>query len=129
MAPFSAEAIECIAQVTEGTPRMINVACDNALTEAYGDGAKIVERPHILDVCRDLQWQAPAPPLIEAPASSDAKEDAAIGDPNMSKPAPAAWANDSCPMSTLERYSVAAVAPSFLTRLRNKFRSPRTEIA
>jgi general secretion pathway protein A len=128
-APFSTEAIECIAEVTEGTPRLINVFCDNALSDAYADGAPRVERHHIIDVCRDLQWPAPVSRSIEAAPQTAA-------DPHLQTAKATAQATNSSGaldgyfMTTLERYSVPRAAhPSFLTRVRNKFRSPRTETA
>jgi general secretion pathway protein A len=123
-APFSAEAIDCIAQVTQGVPRMINVACDNALSDAFADGSPMVESRHIVDVCRDLQWPSPVPPTTEPVLQNQP-----ACEPATTQPPAATWAMDAYPMQTLERYRVAGVQPSFLARLRNKFRSPRTKTA
>jgi general secretion pathway protein A len=128
-APFSPGAIDAVAQVTKGTPRLINVACDNALSDAFAEGAPKVEARHIAEVCRDLQWPMPlatapeaAPQRPKAPMSSAHQ---AITRHDSAPP----WGPDAYPMKTLERYSVGAVQQSFLGRLRSKFRSPRTEPA
>lgn len=105
-APFSAEAVAVIAQETQGIPRLINVICDNALIDAFGDESALVEARHIIGACRDLQLSAPIsqhavlPPPVVAEAAVDA-----------------------FPLKTLERYSAAvAYRPSLIGRLRNRFR-------
>jgi general secretion pathway protein A len=116
--PFSAESIDCISQVTEGIPRRINVACDNALSDAFAEGSPIVEYRHVIDVCRDLQWPTPSLPVLgPTPASS------------VPPPPATTLVSNEYPMKTLERYNVDRTRPSLLARIRNKFRSPRTEIA
>ena len=120
-APFSAEAVAGIGQVTRGIPRLINVICDNALIDAFADESPIVEARHVLGVCRDLQLSAPVP-LVSLPV------------PQSSPPPPAlAFVPplDAYPMKTLERYSPAvARRPSLLGRFRSKLKStPRIETA
>jgi general secretion pathway protein A len=117
--PFSAEAVACISGASEGIPRLINVLSDNALIDAFAEGSRRVEYRHIAGVCRDLQWPLPAPAQAALPPV------ALPAEPPVSN-----WAMDAYPMKTLERYSAtSAHPPSLLSRLRNKFRSPRTEVA
>src|SRR5688572_12101577 len=123
-APFSTEAINCVAQVTQGIPRLINVACDNALSDAFADGAAIVEARHIIDVSRDLQWNLPISPVPQ-PVS----QIAATPHPPVPEPPAPPWVAEAYSLKTIERYSVDGVQPSFLARLRNRFKSPKAETA
>ena len=52
---FTAEAIQRIATYSKGTPRLINVICDNALLVAYSLNQKTVQVEVIEEVARDLQ--------------------------------------------------------------------------
>jgi general secretion pathway protein A len=67
--PFSAAAIDAIAAVSQGIPRLINAVCDNALTTAFGQGIRRVEESHILAVAKDLDLNLPikTPPAPIAP--------------------------------------------------------------
>jgi general secretion pathway protein A len=106
-APFSAEAVATIAQATRGIPRLINVTCDNALIDAFGDEAAIVEARHVMGACRDLQLSGPNPQKVVAAP----------------QPVAPVLPMDTYSMKTLERYSTAAARrPSLVGRLRNKFR-------
>ena len=119
-APFSAEAVAGISQSTRGIPRLINLICDNALIDAFGDGSAMVEARHVIGVCRDLHLSVPVPQL-SAPISQGAAPPQAIA---------TVLAIDAFPMKTLERYSTLAARPSLLGRLRGKFKSTqRIEIA
>jgi len=51
---FSAEAIRCIYQYTNGTPRLINTVCDNALLESYLDKTSKIDESIIQTVAVDL---------------------------------------------------------------------------
>jgi general secretion pathway protein A len=46
-APFSPEAVELAARVSQGIPRLINVVCDNALLVAFGEQSRVVEARHV----------------------------------------------------------------------------------
>lgn len=108
-APFSAEAVASIGQVTHGIPRLINVTCDNALIEAFADESGMVEAHHVNVVCRDLQLFLPVP-QVPAPAPQRAAA------PQATAPVPSM---DGDPMSMLERYSTApAQRRSMMGRLR-----------
>ena len=52
---FTPEAIQRIAIYSKGTPRLINVICDNALLVAYSLNLKNVQVEVIEEVARDLQ--------------------------------------------------------------------------
>ena len=54
-ARFSKDAMARISEASQGIPRVINVICDNALIEAFGEGSSRVEAKHVLSVCRDLR--------------------------------------------------------------------------
>lgn len=63
--PFSEEAISAIARVANGTPRTINVLCDNSLALAYGLGVRIMLPVHVAEVASSLQMdrsRTPAKP-------------------------------------------------------------------
>lgn len=45
--PFAAEAIDSIAVMSNGIPRMINSLCENALTQALAEGSQVVARRHV----------------------------------------------------------------------------------
>jgi len=53
-APFSQQALELTARVTQGIPRMINVVCDNALMVAFGEQSSTVEVSHVSQSCVEL---------------------------------------------------------------------------
>jgi len=101
--PFTAEAIVHIGHGSQGIPRLINVICDNALTQAYSEGSRVADSRHVFGACQDLHLALAAPPkklAVEAPA-----------------PLPAV---ESCPLKTLERYAKKAAAPSLLGWLGSK---------
>jgi type II secretory pathway predicted ATPase ExeA len=52
---FVPDAIQRIAQYSQGIPRLINVICDNALRVAYTTGQKTVSAKIIEDVASDCQ--------------------------------------------------------------------------
>jgi len=53
-APFSPQAVDLIARISEGIPRLINVVCDNALLAAFGEQSQMVEASHVNDSCVEL---------------------------------------------------------------------------
>lgn len=52
--PFDMDAIQRIAQWSQGIPRTINAICDNALLLAYGKRATLVSADHVFEVSKDL---------------------------------------------------------------------------
>lgn len=68
---FSPEAKADIYAATDGTPRLINVLCDNALLVGYVQGTNCIDRAIVAKVVRDMTcWnlRMPVPPPSEAPA-------------------------------------------------------------
>lgn len=71
--PFSAPALDAIAEFSQGIPRIINAICDNALSIAFGLAAKTIEVAHIAEVARDLDLKRPLvipPPRVELTPST-----------------------------------------------------------
>jgi len=54
LAQFAPAAIEDIYAATGGTPRLINILCDNALLVGYAKGAHRIDKPIISEVLRDM---------------------------------------------------------------------------
>jgi general secretion pathway protein A len=122
-APFLADALATIRQVSQGIPRVINVICDNALTHAFADGSATVEVRHVLAACRDMRLLKTEPRIAPAVAA-----DVAPATPILA--ADAYPISDSYPMKTLERYRTTAARPSRLARLASKLGiAQRTETA
>ena len=53
-APFSQQAVELTARVSQGIPRLINVVCDNSLIVAFGEQSRVVEASHVSQSCVEL---------------------------------------------------------------------------
>lgn len=104
--PFSAEAIQCIARVSRGIPRTINVICDNAMMQAFGEGSPSVELRHVSSVCADLCLREPASSQI-APAP-------------LAPPVLVSQPASDYPLKTLERYSAATQKSSLLAKFAGK---------
>ena len=51
---FTSEALADIASATDGTPRLINVLCDNALLVGYAKGLHRLDRSIVGEVVRDM---------------------------------------------------------------------------
>jgi len=61
-ASFTPEAISEIFAATDGTPRLINVLCDNALLIGYAKQMPVIDRPVVVEVIRDMTcWGLRAP--------------------------------------------------------------------
>ena len=69
---FTPEAIQRIATYSKGTPRLINVICDNALLIAYSLNQPVVQAEVIEEVARDLQLKQEARPLRVSGLPNDA---------------------------------------------------------
>ncbi len=102
--PFTAEAVSSISQASQGIPRVINVICDNALMEAFGEESAAVEARHVIGACHDLHLAGTTPP--QAVPAARAVE-----------PLPPV---DGYSMKTLERYALSDSKPSLLTKLASK---------
>jgi general secretion pathway protein A len=53
--PFSTKAVQLIAQVSCGIPRLINTVCDNALVNGFADGSPVITEAHVLEASQDLR--------------------------------------------------------------------------
>jgi general secretion pathway protein A len=127
-APFSREAIAAIGQASRGIPRVINVLCDNALIQAFGEASPTVEVRYVLAVCRELQFADPLPKSADPADAPIAKP--AVAAPTVNAPSRDALSLETFPMKTLVRYETVAARPSLLARLAGKLRfAQRTETA
>ncbi|MGA2135600.1 MAG: AAA family ATPase [Bryobacteraceae bacterium] len=53
-APFATPAVELIARLSHGIPRLINVICDNALIAAFGEQSRSVEASQVIQCAKEL---------------------------------------------------------------------------
>ncbi len=74
---FTADALEAIAQATDGIPRLINQVCDHVLLLAYAGGERQIPAAGIEEAWADLQ-QLPAPASSGAEAGSLDAEDKGV---------------------------------------------------
>lgn len=65
---FSRQAQGLIWEFSAGTPRKINVLCDNALLIGYGLGKKKIDEKIVKEAIKDLSWS----PYLRVADSSDA---------------------------------------------------------
>lgn len=112
--PFDPQAVAQIAIWSAGTPRLVNVICDNALTVAFGEGVSVVTPSHVAEVAADLDLRAPSgrnsrrAVSMEGPAGVRRESDAAEAVPPVAT------------FPSIERYLPAASKPSRLTRWTSK---------
>ena len=66
--PFTPAAIQTIHRFSQGTPRVINTICDNALYEAFLARQTEIDGPFIERVATDLGLDAPEEPSPTRPA-------------------------------------------------------------
>ncbi len=64
-APFSPQAVDLTARVSQGIPRLINVVCDNALLAAFGEQSRVVEASHVSQSCVELDLLDGAPGVAQ----------------------------------------------------------------
>ena len=96
---FAPDALERIAEVTEGIPRPINVLCDACLVTGFAAGARLITRAIVDEAWRDYAaLTAPA-----EPADAPATEPAAV--------APAPVASPRIPLPDEISIAPAEVAP------------------
>jgi general secretion pathway protein A len=122
--PFTEDAITAIAQASRGIPRVINVICDNALIQAFGEGSARVEGRQVLTVARELRLIAPAPqpaPAVSQPVAVPQVR-TAVATPPLPPPVNGAAAFEAHPFKTLERYNVAVPRRSLSARLLAKLK-------
>ncbi len=81
---FDIRALDAIFEYTEGTPRLINQICDNALLAAYSDSKKIVTAEMIRDVIDQMMS------LSSPSRSAEASTSTQSASPSAAASAPAA---------------------------------------
>jgi type II secretory pathway predicted ATPase ExeA len=64
---FTADAIHTIHERSAGIPRTISVICDNALVSGFALDRRPVDRPVVLEVCRDFDFTE----AIDEPVATD----------------------------------------------------------
>jgi AAA domain len=62
---FPPETIQRIALYSRGTPRLINILCDNALLVAYSAAQQVISPDMVDEVARDLQMRSEVGPREE----------------------------------------------------------------
>ena len=90
--PFTPGAFELTARFSGGIPRMVNAICDNALLNAFGERAKLVEPKHVMAASRDLDLvgfgiepsRREARPVAEVPVIANPQTN---NDPHWARPA------------------------------------------
>lgn len=103
---FAREAVEAIHARSGGIPRTISVICDNALIAGFADGRRPVDRPVVLEVCRELDFgpaDSPSPAARQTARSASA----------LSSRRPVAGAD--------KADTIAAAAGGMFTSLRRRF--------
>ncbi len=58
--PFTNDALDAVAEVSQGTPRLVNLLCDRSLLAAFAAGQTSVQAATVYEVGRDLRIN-PAP--------------------------------------------------------------------
>jgi type II secretory pathway predicted ATPase ExeA len=110
--PFSAEALEAIHRVTDGTPRLINTLCDNCLFEAFLSRATLVEEQLVLQAAANL-GMGPGMPELNAPPVEKSQPRAKNPEPvgaalDKILPADPLTATGSTELADLERFLAGA---------------------
>ncbi len=75
---FSADAMDAVAHLSGGLPRVINIICDRALEAAFGLGQQTVERSAVESAARALGLSLPAQPAAPAVPAPTAAERPAL---------------------------------------------------
>jgi len=102
--PFEPAAIQTIATVSRGVPRIINVISDNALVLAFSEGKPIVTAANVDQAVRDLDLER-----LDSPATPAASQPIVL--PRLNLPGPAAAAGQPIRLRTLEQYLPSEKAP------------------
>lgn len=53
--PFTPEAMDEVARLSAGIPRLVNTICDNALLLGFAESSPWIQRRHILEIAQDLR--------------------------------------------------------------------------
>jgi len=109
--PFSAGALECVAETSGGVPRLINSLCASALLLAFAESSPIVEPAHVMEAAADLDLNTGTVPLPAQLEPLPVEE--RILEPAAARP---------LVIRTLERYQPRAPKESWLARCAGKLR-------
>ena len=60
---FASDAVSLIYQVSQGTPRLINIICDHALLTGFSQGEPVIKAPIIKECVKELHFPGEATPL------------------------------------------------------------------
>jgi general secretion pathway protein A len=119
-APFSQEAIDTVAAVSAGIPRIVNSVCDNALILAYGMGDPLVTAMHVRQAAVELDLLRENQPAgkLSSDVASQAPANSATRVPALGLPQPVSSLSElhSIRLKTLERYLPPEPKPSRLSR-------------
>jgi general secretion pathway protein A len=119
-APFSQEAIDTVAAVSAGIPRIVNSVCDNALILAYGMGDPLVTAMHVRQAAVELDLLRENRPAgkLSSDVASQAPANSATRVPALGLPQPVSSLSElhSIRLKTLERYLPPEPKPSRLSR-------------
>ncbi len=121
--PFTPDALQAIAEWSQGIPRLVNSICDTALLMAYGDESSLVGIDYVRDAAMNL---APADASI-MPAAAPPRPLAVVSERSHTQWKPAVQAGaiakleDDLSMPTLAGYGGSRANSSILKRLADRF--------
>jgi general secretion pathway protein A len=132
--PFSQEALNMIAQSSQGIPRVINSLCDSALLMAYGDESLFVDVNYVRDAASNLgviqsppqsPGTFPHSSFSAAPTVSSIDKRQASPKPPLAEPPTQPNIFPNVPLDdyipTLAPYGPSKANSSFMKRLSEKF--------
>jgi general secretion pathway protein A len=109
--PFEADALQQIARLSKGIPRVINVICDNALTLGFADDKRMITSAHVAKACVDLHLNGDA---VRAPVPVKPSAAAAPADPTTEPDVKPEYVGPG--LRTLDRYDTTQRKPSRWSR-------------
>jgi type II secretory pathway predicted ATPase ExeA len=86
---FTEQAVDCVATVSGGIPRVVNLICDRALLQAAKSGTSIVNSEHVAAAAADLRMPvsgplasssqpSPVPDLMRSPETTATEPETAV---------------------------------------------------
>jgi general secretion pathway protein A len=128
--PFTPDALDGIAEWSQGIPRVVNSICDSALLMAYGDESHVVGIQYIRDAAANL---APGPQLLLRPRPVAAINDPVAGSSaekhlvarktaaQAAQPGIVPGVSEEHPLPSLDAYGNPRANLSLLKRLADRF--------
>jgi type II secretory pathway predicted ATPase ExeA len=108
---FAPAALQAIAELSHGIPRLVNVLCDAALLATFVAGKKQVTRDLVEDTWRDFAPTLPPATTAAAPEPAPAAEAVAAAPPTEPERAPAEAAAAIAPAAPVPAAPAAAPPP------------------